>query len=57
MINPIKNPVITGCIIGIIFALILGLSAIAAKKAAVLIIERAGVVSGYGIDEVKEATK
>jgi len=51
-----KNPVITGCIIGIIFALILGVSAIAAKKAAVLIIERAGVVSGYGIDDT-EVTK
>ena len=52
MINPIKNPVITGCIISIIFALILGLSAIVAKRAAVLIIERTGVVSGYGLDEV-----
>jgi len=56
MINPIKNPVITGCIISIIFALIVGFSAIAAKRAAVLIIERVEAVSGYGIDET-EATK
>jgi len=54
MINPIKNPVITGCIISIIFALILGLSAIEAKRAAVMIIERVETASGYGIDEVVE---
>jgi len=52
MISPTRNPVITGCIIGIIFALALGFSAVAAKRAAVLIIERTGVVSGYGLDEV-----
>ena len=54
MITPTRNPVITGCIISIIFALIIGLSAIAVKKAAVLIIERVEAVSGYGmVDEVK----
>jgi len=56
MINPIKNPVITGCIISIIFALILGVSVVVAKKGATLIIERVEAVSGYGIDET-EATK
>lgn len=53
MINPIKNPVLTGVIISLIFAVILGVATIAAVKGVRHVVDRVEVISGYGLDGVK----